>query len=110
METDLVIRAQEGDEQAFGDLFTRHQGPIYRYALHMCGSDAADDVVQETFLAVLKAAGSFDAQRGTVAAYLFGIARHLMLKRLGSRHALSTEDVETFTAQPSEDLSALELL
>jgi len=109
-EAQLLARARDGDEQAFGELFARHQGPIYRYAMHMCGSAAADDVVQETFLAVLKPAGGFDAQRGTVGAYLFGIARHLLLKRLGSRHAAATEDVEAVVAHPSGDLSALDLL
>jgi RNA polymerase sigma-70 factor (ECF subfamily) len=52
----------------------------------MCGWDAADDVVQETFLAVLRRAGQYDAARGSVANYLFGIARHFVLKRLGSRY------------------------
>jgi RNA polymerase sigma-70 factor (ECF subfamily) len=66
--------------------------------------------VQETFLAVLKPAGAFDAQRGSVAGYLFGIARHLILKRLGSREAIPTEDVETIIACPSADLDALDLL
>ena len=109
-EAQLLERARAGDEQAFGELFARHQGPIFRYAVHMCGAEAADDVVQETFLAVLKPAGRFDAQRGTVGGYLFGIARHLMLKRLGGRQALPAEDVETMAAQPSADLNALDLL
>ena len=67
-EEQLLTRARRGDEQAFGQLFALHQGSIYRYAMHMCGSDAADDVVQETFLAVLKGKGGFDAARGTAAA------------------------------------------
>jgi hypothetical protein len=49
----------------------------------MCGASAADDVVQETFLAVLRQDG-FDSSRGTVAAYLFGIARHLICRRLAA--------------------------
>ena len=106
----LLARARAGDEQAFGELFARHQGPIYRYAMHMCGADTADDVVQETFLAVLKAAGGFDAERGTVGAYLFGIARHHILKRLGTGPSGRPEDVDTFGSQPAPDLNALDLL
>ena len=102
----LLARARAGDEQAFGELFARHQGPIYRYAMHMCGADTADDVVQETFLAVLKAAGGFDAERGTVGAYLFGIARHHILKRLGTGPSGRPEDVDTFGSQPAPDLNA----
>jgi RNA polymerase sigma-70 factor (ECF subfamily) len=106
----LLARVRAGDEQAFDQLYAHHQGAIYRYAMHMCGAEAADDVVQETFLAVLKATGRFDAERGTVGGYLFGIARHLILRRLGRRQAWPAEDVETMVTLPSADLSALDLL
>ena len=82
----LLERVRRGDTDAASTLFARHQGVIYRYAAHMCGWDAADDVVQETFLAVLMRSGQYDAARGSVANYLFGIARHFVLKRLGSRY------------------------
>ena len=56
----------------------------------MCGAAAGDDVVQETFLSVLRT-GRFDASKGTVAAYLFGIARHHVIKRLGIPNKLLME-------------------
>jgi RNA polymerase sigma-70 factor (ECF subfamily) len=55
----------------------------------MCGRDAADDVVQETFLALLRGPGAYDPARGSVGSYLFGIARHFVLKRLNGREAAS---------------------
>lgn len=58
----------------------------------MCGPDAGDDIVQETFLAVLRQSGAFDPERGTVAGYLLGIARHLVLKRLGARYRSCVTD------------------
>lgn len=85
----LLEGARRGDATAFSTLFARYQGPIFRYAAHMCGRDAADDVVQETFLAVLRGTGQYDASRGAVASYLFGIARHFVLKRLTSRELAS---------------------
>lgn len=94
----LLRRAWKGNESAFSDLFARYQRRIYQYAARMCGRAAADDVVQETFLAVLKA-GSFDAAKGTVASYLFGIARHHVIRRLQKRGADLTESV------PVDDLS-----
>jgi RNA polymerase sigma-70 factor (ECF subfamily) len=78
-------RARGGDEDAFSQLFARHQRTIYRYAVYMCGLDAGDDIVQETFLAVLRQTARLDTLRGPVAGYLLGIARHLAMKRLGSR-------------------------
>jgi RNA polymerase sigma-70 factor (ECF subfamily) len=81
----LLERARRGDEEAFSRLFARHQRAVYRYAVYMCGPDAGDDIVQETFLAVLRQTARHDPLRGPVAGYLLGIARHLALKRLGSR-------------------------
>ena len=89
----LLRLAWQGDEGAFAELFTRHQGPIYRYAVHLCGHEAADDVVQDTFLALLRQNGQYDRTRGPLVGYLFGIARHIVLRQLASRYqsALTSE-------------------
>ena len=109
-EAQLLARARAGDEPAFAELFGLHQRPIYRYAAHMCGADAADDIVQDTFMALLTHNRTFDAARGPLGAYLFGIARHLMLKRLGSRYNTPTDDLETVNTHVAPDLSALDVL
>lgn len=93
-EAALLARASEGDEAAFCELFTRYQRPIYHYAERMCGCASGDDVVQETFLAVLRPGGRFDPAKGTVPAYLFGIARHHVIKRLARQGATLTESPE----------------
>ncbi len=80
----LLRSTCQGNESAFSELFDRYQRRLYHYAGRMCGYGAADDVVQETFLAVLKTRG-FDPSKGTVAAYLFGIARHLVIRRLAKQ-------------------------
>jgi RNA polymerase sigma-70 factor (ECF subfamily) len=91
----LLERARRGDEDAFSRLFARHQRSIHRYASHMCGREQADDVVQETFLAVLRQRTRQDAPRGPVGAYLLGIARHVVLKRLGAKYdALAIESLD----------------
>ncbi len=84
-ETDdeILLRMRSGDEQAFLDLYRRRQGAIYRFALHMSGSAAAaEDVTQEVFLALIRDDGGYDPERGTLSAYLFGIARKLVLRLL----------------------------
>jgi RNA polymerase sigma-70 factor, ECF subfamily len=83
----LLHRACRGDADAVSRLFARYQGSIYRYAAHMCGRDAGDDIVQETFLTMMRQPRRYDPARGSVIAYLFGIARHLALRRLTSRAA-----------------------
>jgi RNA polymerase sigma-70 factor (ECF subfamily) len=108
----LLERARRGDADAFSQLFARYQGPIFRYAVHMCGHDAADDVVQETFLAVLRPAGRYDPSRGSVANYLFGIARHVVLARLACREAavVDADDDQSLGAAPCDGPTVLDSL
>jgi RNA polymerase sigma-70 factor (ECF subfamily) len=102
----LLERACRGDAEAVSRLFERYQASIYRYAVHMCGRDAGDDIVQETFLAVMRRPGRYDPARGPVVGYLLGIARHLALKRLTAlaAGALSEEPgEEDESADPAQE-------
>ena len=116
----LIALARRGDAVAFSRLFAGFERRIFRYAAHMCGRDAADDVVQETFLALLRPSTSlsaggpsgYDSSKGTVGGYLFGIARHFMLKRLSARE-VATFDLDEHderTAWPDDRPSALDTL
>jgi RNA polymerase sigma-70 factor, ECF subfamily len=98
----LLALARRGDAVAFSELFAGFERPLFRYAAHMCGRDAADDIVQETFLAVLKGPGRYDPAKGSVGNYLFGIARHFVLKRVSSR------DLATFELDDVTDSDAIE--
>lgn len=81
----LMSRIAQGDAGAFAELFRRRRGDVYRFALHMTAAPAtAEDVTQDVFLAVMRDAGRFDAQRGTVSAWLCGMARNLVRRRLAS--------------------------
>jgi RNA polymerase sigma-70 factor, ECF subfamily len=84
-ETDdeLLTKIQCGDEQAFLDLYRRRQAALFRFSLHMSGSNPlAEDVTQEVFLALLREDCGYDPERGTLSGYLFGIARKLVLRHL----------------------------
>lgn len=75
-----------GDREAFTALYRLRQGSVFRFALQMTGSvEVAEDVTQETFLALLDAGKRYDASRGTVSAFLYGIARNQILRRIAGR-------------------------
>jgi RNA polymerase sigma-70 factor (ECF subfamily) len=101
----LLERARRGDEQAFSTVFARYKRSIYRYGVYMCGREAADDVVQDTFLAVLRQSGRQDGPTSSLGGYLFGIARHVVMKRLAARGERSFTDQETGVF---EDRSSIE--
>jgi RNA polymerase sigma-70 factor (ECF subfamily) len=97
-ETDeeLFIRIHSGDEQAFVSLYRKRQAGIFRFALHMSGSEAvAEDVTQDVFLALIRECG-FDPRRGTLSGYLYGIARKLVLRQMerGRTDALLESDLD----------------
>jgi RNA polymerase sigma-70 factor, ECF subfamily len=80
---DLLSRARAGDEESFTALYRRRQACVYRFALQMSGSPSvAEEVTQEVFLTVIRDASRFDPQRGTLLAYLYGIARNQVLRSL----------------------------
>lgn len=95
---ELIGRMLAGDEDAFTTLYRRRQAPVYRFALQMTGNVVvAEDVTQEVFMALLEHARRFDPQRGTVASFLYGIARNLVLRRLEKdRHTDSDAGMEDF--------------
>jgi|SRR6476660_3371126 len=104
----LLEQALTGEEDAFTALYRRRQGGVYRFALQMTGSVAvAEDVTQETFLALILHGTRYDQARGTVAAFLYGIARNLVMRRLDRR--LRTE-LEVFPEHVEECAGQEDLL
>ena len=79
----LIERTAAGDREAFATLYRRHQAAIYRFARLMTGSpSAAEDIVQEVFLVLMKDAARYEAQRAALTTYLFGMARRITRRRL----------------------------
>lgn len=83
---ELLRQMRAGQADAFAALYRRHQGALYRFALLRCGSaDTAADVVQECFMGLLTGRFAFDALRGSLQHFLFGVARLLILKHEAPR-------------------------
>jgi RNA polymerase sigma-70 factor (ECF subfamily) len=72
--TALLLRAGEGDSEAFGRLVGATYPSIWRLCSYLVGTDDADDATQETFLAAWRSSATF---RGDSSArtWLFVIAR-----------------------------------
>ena len=82
-DSDLMRRIALGDRDAFTMLYRRHHGMVYRFARLMTGSTtAAEDIVQDVFLVVMRDAGRYDPARAALASYLYGVARHQTRRRL----------------------------
>ena len=66
----------------------------------MSGSTAAEDITQDVFVGLLRYPNRFDPARGTLRAFLRGIARNLALKHWRSEHQFEPLDDEVFVAKP----------
>jgi RNA polymerase sigma-70 factor (ECF subfamily) len=80
---DLLRLLSGGDEKAFIEFYRKHQGVVYRFALQMSGkTEIAEEVTQEVFVVLMKSAKRYDSDRGSVPAFLYGIARNFVLRAL----------------------------
>jgi RNA polymerase sigma-70 factor (ECF subfamily) len=69
----LLTLLRAGDEQAFEALVAQHDGALRRLARSFVRSDAAaDDVVQETWLGVIRGLGEFEG-RSSLRTWIFRI-------------------------------------
>ncbi len=92
-DTDLVARAQGGDEQAFAALFEGHRRRVYALCLQMTGDPAnADDLTQDAFIQAFRKLGTF---RGDAAfsTWLYRIAINTVLMSL-RRRTLRTSSLD----------------
>src|SRR6201986_5326679 len=108
-DAELLRLMLEGSEEAFTALYRRRQGGVYRFALQMSGSEAlAEDVVQEVFMVLMRDGGNFDPSRGSLAAYLYGIARNHVLRAFDRERSFVPLEVDSEESgdAPHENLVA----
>lgn len=121
-DVELLQAMRSGDKEALAELYRRRQPGIYRFALQMCGSQSlAEDITQEVFMVLMREAHTFDESRGTLSAFLMGIARHHVLRRLqrerfyasmdeAPENGASAQSISAGSGGPLEDLSRIEAI
>jgi RNA polymerase sigma-70 factor (ECF subfamily) len=73
---ELVAAVAGGDERALGELCTRYERALHRFIYRHTGGRDVEDLYQETWLRVVRAASRFDPQR-RFSTWLFQIAVNL---------------------------------
>ena len=86
MERELIAGMRGGREAAMAQLYDRYSSIVYSVALRVLGdTGAAEDVLQDIFMQLWRKPDSFDANRGSLAAWLAVIARHRAIDALRKR-------------------------
>jgi RNA polymerase sigma-70 factor (ECF subfamily) len=87
---DLLTLVERGDSEAFEVLYDRHARVAYSLAFRLLGErTAAEDLVQEAFLAVWRLTAAYSAERGSVRTWLLAIVHNRGVDQLRRQSAMS---------------------
>ena len=121
-DSELLQLMMAGEGEALAALYRKRQRAIYLFALQMCGSRAlAEDITQEVFMVLIREGNTFDPTRGSLSAFLLGVARNHTLRRLHRErfyapmgealdHDEATDKTVSTTGGPLDDLSRTETI
>ncbi len=89
-----------GDESALSALYDRYSGMLFAMLVRILHDpQAAEEILQDMFLQLWRGAARFDANRGSLPAWLMVIGRNRALSRLRTReHREIPEDIEAYPA------------
>lgn len=108
----LAARVAVRDVAAFELLYDRYVRLVYALAARSFGAAEAQEIVQDIFLQLWRAASQFDPERGRFAPWFTAIARHRVLAQLGARGRqprLAVADaIETALAQAPDPGPSIE--
>ena len=104
----LIERVAEREREAFEELYGRFARPVLGLALRRLGDRGrAEDSVQEVFAAVWRSAASYDRARGPGGAWLYTIARNVIVDAQRRRPAPTVADPpELVSKGPTPDEEA----
>lgn len=100
----LVELAQDGDGEAFGQLYDAYSDTVYRYIYYrVSNKPLAEDLTSETFLRALRRIGTFTWQGRDFGAWLVTIARNLVADHFkSSRYRLEVPTGEMLDSDQTE--------
>src|SRR5438128_4341484 len=84
-DVEVMLEVAGGSEEALAVLHRRFARLVFGLAVQTLDRAAAEDIVQDVFLAVWRNAATFDPERGTVRAWLLQIAHFRLLNELRRR-------------------------
>ncbi|GAB2828217.1 hypothetical protein GCM10027200_29570 [Lentzea nigeriaca] len=95
VDRDLLARVRDGDDSAYGELFSRHADAIRRFSLrHVREAAEADDLTAEAFFRMLQAIRRGSGPTDHVRTYLLTVARRVAWEWSGRRRDVPVEDEE----------------
>jgi RNA polymerase sigma-70 factor (ECF subfamily) len=112
-ETELILAAQAGNTDAYGELYTRYAAGVFRFIFaHLDNRLDAEDLTEEVFLRAWRRLPQFRQQGFPFSAFLFRIARNALIDfyrvSTGKRSTVSLSEAQMESdprSQPAEVVS-----
>lgn len=98
---ELVIRAKNGDHEAYGFIYEELVKPIYRYIYYRVEPQIAEDLTEETFLKGWQHLKSYKKGKMPFRSWLFKIAHNLVCDHY--RKHRTTDEMDEMVADPMEE-------
>ena len=100
-DSEYMARLAAGDASALRPLYERHGRALLRFSAAMCRSrQVAEDLVHDTFVALLREPFAFDPSLGTVYGYLCGVLRHRVSRHYRQEKRWVALDTDDESAEP----------
>jgi RNA polymerase sigma-70 factor (ECF subfamily) len=104
--SDGLLRAAQGDPDAFAEVYDTISGRVYGITLRVISDPhQAEEVAQETLIEVWQKSTSFDPARGSAAAWICTMAHHRAVDRVRSSTATRRRDTTWHEQGPGTDVS-----
>ena len=114
-DSERMARLAAGDTGALRELYEKHGRALLRFSSAMCRSrQAAEDLVHDTFVTLLRGPHLFDPAQGTAFNYLCGVLRHRVSRhfRQQKRWVALVDDEATVAAHepgPADEIARSEV-
>lgn len=95
----IIIRLQQADPKAIGDLYEAYGAALFSIALRIVGSQQlAEQVLQDTFVKVWRCCSSYDPSKGRIFTWLLNIARNTAIDATRTAHYRQYAQMEDISA------------
>ena len=101
----LIIRAEGGDFEAFGELYSIYLDRIYRYVFYQVKDRmTAEDITEEVFVKAWQAIGSCKGKEATFSAWLYRIAHNHMINTLRKKQKITSIETKNLVDDSNPEI------
>ncbi len=114
LDDELMQRFQKGDEEAFNLIVRRHQQALINFIARFTGDkDNAEDLAQETFIRMFKAANRYKPGRAQFKTWMYFIAKNLCkneIRNRGRRDRYRVDNIITESNSNNDNEDEIDLI